>query len=166
MKTLLVLRHAKSSWKDASQSDHDRPLNNRGLQTAPRMGRLMANRRLIPDLVLSSTARRAQDTATLVTEACGYEDVVETQPELYLATPAEWLAVLRGVSTRSERVLVVGHNPGLEELVMLLGGEHQHMPTATLAHLELPVESWTELEELPRGRVVDVWRPRELDEAD
>lgn len=166
MKTLLVLRHAKSSWKDPSLTDHDRPLNTRGQRAAPRMGQLLAHRQLVPDVVLSSTARRAHETATLVTEACGFHDEVETRPGLYLAAPSEWLTVLGNVSNHSQCVLVVGHNPGLEELVLLLGGEHQQMPTATLAQLELPVDSWSELEELPRGRIVEIWRPRELDEAD
>ena len=91
MKTLLLLRHAKSSWKDESLTDHDRPLNKRGKKTAPLMGHLLREKNLVPDLVVSSTAVRARSTAEAAAEACGYPGEITLTDELYLATAGEIL---------------------------------------------------------------------------
>lgn len=164
MKTLLILRHAKSSWEDASLPDHDRPLSKRGKRDAPRMGRLLKEEGLRPDLILSSTAKRARRTAEAVAEECGYEDEVRLNRDLYAAGPEEILHVLKGLAEDPERVMVVGHNPGLEELVSGLTGEEERMPTAALAQVRLVIEAWNELDEDTHGALVNVWRPRELGE--
>ena len=117
MKTLLILRHAKSSWKNTGLADHDRPLTKRGKRDAPRMGRLLRDENLTPDLIVSSTAKRALDTAEAVAEASGYEGEVESRPEFYMAGPEAYLRALRALSDDYECVMVIGHNPGLEELV-------------------------------------------------
>ena len=98
MKTLLILRHAKSSWKDASLADHDRPLNKRGKRDAPRMGRLLQEQDLVPDRIISSTAKRARNTAKAVAKACNCKDKVELTSEFYHAGPGAYLAVLQNVS--------------------------------------------------------------------
>ena len=92
MKTLLLLRHAKSSWSQGVASDHDRPLNGRGERAAPLMGRLIRHHELVPDIVVTSTAVRAKRTADLVADACGYQDSIHTNDDLYHASTAEWLS--------------------------------------------------------------------------
>ncbi len=98
MKILLILRHAKSSWKDTSISDHARPLNKRGKKTAPRMGQVLYENDFVPDVILSSTAVRARDTADMVAEASGFEGEVIYLEDFYHAWPSDYLDVLRGLS--------------------------------------------------------------------
>ena len=162
MKTLLILRHAKSSWKNASLSDHDRPLNKRGKRDAPRMGKLLQEQGLVPDRIISSTAKRARKTATAIAKACDCEDKVELTSEFYHAGPGAYLAVLQNVSDDNQRVMVVGHNPGMEGLVAHLTGRMETMPTAALAHVALPIEPWTELDYEVQGELLDLWYPKGL----
>jgi phosphohistidine phosphatase len=163
MKTLLVLRHAKSSWDDSSLDDHERPLNARGLRDAPRMGQWMRRHELLPDLVISSDAVRARRTADAVAQAVGYTGDVLLDPRLYLASPDDIVEVLRTVpESPDEVVMVVGHDPGLEGLVAQLTGEWHSVPTATLVHLELPIDGWEQLDESTRGALVDLHRPKDL----
>lgn len=164
MKTLLILRHAKSSWKDPDLDDHDRPLNKRGKRDAPRMGQLLDELDLVPDLIISSTAKRARDTAELAAEAAGYADDVCTTQELYHASPWAFIDELRQVSDIHERVMVVGHNPGIEELVEALSDQPEEMPTAALAQITLPLESWQDLSLEAPGQLANIWRPKELDD--
>lgn len=162
MKTLLILRHAKSSWKDAALADHDRPLNKRGKQDAPRMGKFLRAQNLVPDRIISSTAKRARKTATAVAKACRYESKVELTSEFYHAGPGAYLAVLQNVQDDDQRVMVVGHNPGMEALVAHLTGSMETMPTAALAHVALPIKQWTELNYETQGELLDLWRPKAL----
>ena len=162
MKTLLVLRHAKSSWKHGGIGDHDRPLNKRGKRDAPRMGQLIADEDIVPDLVLSSTAKRARTTARRAAQAAGYEGEIELRDALYLAAAGEYIEAVAGVSDAVERVMVVGHNPGMEALVAVLTGSVGHFPTAALALVELSIDEWPQIYEA-HGRLVHFWRPRELD---
>jgi phosphohistidine phosphatase len=162
VKLLSILRHAKSSWKDSSLEDHDRPLNKRGTRDAPRMGELIRKRDLVPDTILSSTARRARDTALAVAAAAGFPDEVRFARSLYGASPDTWLDVLRELPDTTRHALIVGHNPTLEELVALLVGEAHTMPTAALAVVELPIERWRDLDPIPRGSLRGLWRPRDL----
>ncbi len=161
MKTLLLLRHAKSDRKYAV-GDHDRPLNDRGRRDAPAMGRLLAEQGLVPDLILSSTAIRARDTAAEVARSCGYEALVAHNAALYLAAPSVYISALRQLSEQVSRILVVGHNPGLEELVTLLTGREETLPTAALAHIELPIDAWQELSLEAHGALRNLWRPKEM----
>ena len=163
MKTLLILRHAKSSWKDEQTPDHDRPLNKRGKRDAPRIGRLLHECELSPELIISSTAKRARKTAAKAAKECHYEGVIEMCGELYLAPTREYLEVLRRVPNHVQRVMVVGHNPGAEDLVYELTGHSTHFPTASLAQVELDIEAWKELSEETPGRLIQMWRPRELE---
>lgn len=162
MKTLLVQRHAKSSWKHPEVSDHDRPLNKRGRRDAPRMGRFVAAQGLRPDVIVASTARRARRTAEEVARHAGCEGAVQLDRRLYLASPDEIVDVVRGVAGSARRVMVVGHNPGLEDLVARLAGRRETLPTAALAALRLSIRSWTELTASTAGDLAGPWRPREL----
>ena len=162
MKTLLVLRHAKSSWNDSALDDHERPLNERGLRDAPRMGALVREHGLRPDVVLSSDAVRARLTAEAVAEAARHAGEVLLDPRLYMACPADILSLLPTVRESAETVMIVGHNPGLEQLVEQLTGEREDLPTAALAQIELPIDLWRDLTLTTRGTLVGLWRPRDL----
>jgi len=162
MKRLLILRHAKSSWKHRDREDHDRPLNERGRRDAPRMGAWVAERGFTPDRILSSSARRARKTAVEVARASGSEGRVVVSNALYLAGPDAIIEALRPTPDDCETVLVVGHNPGVEELVRLLTGQPVTMPTAAVAHIRLDIAHWRELAASSRGELVEHQTPRAL----
>lgn len=163
MKTLLILRHAKSSWKFPDLPDHDRPLNRRGKRDAPRMGKLLKEKDLLPDLVISSTAARAKDTASAVIKHSGYKGKKIEFESLYAAEPTAYLTVIRKLGDNYQRVLIVGHNPGIEELIEQLTGEIHIIPTCTLAQIEFDAEKWSAVLRgvTNRGRLVEVLRPNE-----
>jgi phosphohistidine phosphatase len=162
MKVLSILRHAKSSWDDDSLEDHDRTLSKRGRRDAPRMGELIKENGLVPEAIVSSTARRARETALAVAEATGFPDEVRFTRRLYGASPEDCLGVLAELPDTIAHAMIVGHNPTFEELLALLVGESHVMPTAALAVVELPIESWRDLDPLPSGSLRALWRPREL----
>lgn len=162
MKMLLVVRHAKSSWSNMNLSDFERPLNKRGKRDAPRMGELIKAEGLTPDLIMCSTAERALMTAELVALSCGYEGELGLTRDFYLAGPEVYLAALSGVADGVGCVMVVGHNPGMEELVVWLTGRPEFMSTANVACIALPIEGWGELEGDVMGELVNLWRPREV----
>jgi phosphohistidine phosphatase len=163
LKTLLLLRHAKSSWAEAGRADHDRPLNARGLRDAPRMGELLRDEGLEPDGVVASTARRARETADLVVDAGGFDGAVALDEDLYGADVDAILEVVRRYGAAAQTLLVVGHNPGMEEVLEHLTDAQEHMATATLAAIEVAIDDWGELDDGTVGRLVGLWRPRELD---
>jgi phosphohistidine phosphatase len=162
MKSLLVLRHAKSSWDNARLSDHDRPLNSRGKADAPRIGRFLRDEGLTPDLIVASSAERALATAEAAAIASDYDNEIIVTRELYHADVEDCLAVLAGLPGDPQRVMIVGHNPTWEMLVEHLTGKIEVMPTAALAHIQLPISRWADLTEDTSGKLIDVWRPREL----
>jgi phosphohistidine phosphatase len=163
VKTLLLLRHAKSSWKDSDLDDHDRPLNKRGKRDAPRMGRLLVDEHLLPDLIVASTAKRARRTAEHVIAESGYRGETRLTGALYMAGPDELRAVVAALPEPLPRVLLIGHNPGLEGLLESLVGNYAPLSTAALAHVELDVETWSQVADQTPARLVKVWQPRELD---
>jgi len=163
MKTLLVMRHAKSSWKEPGTDDHDRPLNERGKRDAPLMGRLLAEKDLLPDRVLSSTAKRARKTAKLVVQASAFEGPLDLTRDLYLADPPGIARLLQALPEEIARPLIVGHNPGMEDLIAVLTGSHETFPTAAVAWLELAVDSWPEVGSWPCGTLRALWRPKEIE---
>ncbi len=162
MKTLLVLRHAKSSWANNDLSDYERPLNKRGQRDAPRMGRLLCDEELVPDLIITSSAKRALSTAEAVALACDYDQEIQYTRHFYLADSEDYLERLQQLDDAYERVMIVGHNPGMEHLVALLTGAWETMPTAAIAHLSLPINHWRELDEDSGAELVCLWRPKEL----
>jgi phosphohistidine phosphatase len=162
MKTLLLLRHAKSSWKHRELADHDRSLNKRGKRTAPLMGALLKDENLIPDLILCSSAVRAHMTARIVAKVCTYTGEIKKTRKLYMAEPKDYVEVLRQVDEKHAHVLVVGHNPGLESLIEALTGEAIAMPTAALAYVELSLQRWMDLDMNTECKLVNAWRPKEL----
>ena len=160
---LLVLRHAKSSWADSSRDDWERPLNERGERDAPRVGELVRAVSLVPDLIISSDAVRAATTAQAVAGAAGYSNKIQLAPELYHATPNAIVEVIRTTPDTARTVMIVGHNPGLEDLVGQLTGQRVDLPTAALVHVSLPVDRWRDVELTKNATLVDIWRPRDMD---
>jgi len=161
MKTLLLLRHAKSSWDDASLSDFDRPLNERGNRTAPVMGSWLRKKKLKPDLVLSSPAVRARQTTQIVCEAAGWAGPVQYDERVYEAPVQRLLSIVSQIENEVNLTMMVGHNPGLEELVEALTGESCRMPTGAVALIELNVEQWQEVRRA-LGKLKWLIRPRDI----
>jgi phosphohistidine phosphatase len=145
VKTLLLLRHAKSSWDDASLSDFDRPLNERGLKSAPFIGQVLVENDLRPDAILSSPAQRAKQTALLVRESGDLTAEPEFNDKIYEASPAQLLEVVAEVPPGVKMLLLVGHNPGMEGLLKLLTGEKRSIPTAGLIKVFLNINDWSEI---------------------
>jgi phosphohistidine phosphatase len=161
MKTLLLLRHAKSSWNDESLDDYERPLSDRGNRDAPRVGQLLSERDLRPDVVISSSARRARKTAQKAIRASGLDVEIQLADELYLANPAAYVEQLKQLPDHPACVMMVGHNPGMEELLLGLTGRHEHFPTAALANIQLPIDRWSEVALNQDAHLVWLWKPRE-----
>jgi len=161
MKTLYLLRHAKSSWDDQSLKDFDRPLNARGLKAAPKVGAYMRKEKTRLDLVLSSPAVRAKQTTGLVCEAAGLASAVKFDERIYEATARRLFEIVAGLEDNLSSVLMVGHNPGFEELLAALTGESERMPTAALALIELDLKSWSDVSP-GSGGLKWLVRPKEL----
>jgi phosphohistidine phosphatase len=162
MKTLFLLRHAKSSWRDAGLPDFERPLNERGRRAAPRIGKYMRRQKMQPQLILCSPAERARQTIALVSAAAAFKAELRFDERIYEATVARLISVLSQIDEKAGTALVVGHNPGMEELLQSLTSEVRHMPTAALAHIALNIERWADIGE-QSGDLVRLVRPKELD---
>jgi phosphohistidine phosphatase len=165
---LYLLRHAKSSWKQAELPDHERPLAGRGRRAAQAMARHLDQRGIAPELVLCSTARRARETFERIEPALGGADV-RYEPGLYGATADALLERLHGVPNRMGEVMLIGHNPALEQLARELARPsraraelEQKFPTAALATLEFAAASWRELSR-DGAALISVVRPRDLE---
>jgi phosphohistidine phosphatase len=163
MKNLLIMRHAKSSWKDGALPDHERPLNKRGRHDAPRMGRLLRTQGPEPQAILASTAVRARATAAAVAEALAFEGDISLQPGFYGDAPDAYFAALRGLPDSVETALLIAHNPGLEDLLATLTGDEETLPTAAIAHVRLPIAAWPELSSDVECTLVNLWRPHGLE---
>jgi phosphohistidine phosphatase len=169
VKQLLILRHAKSSWDDSALPDFDRPLAPRGLKTAPLMGRELARRGWLPDLVLVSPALRTRDTWRLVSQELPKNVPAQFAEELYEAAAGAILARVR--QARATSVLVIGHNPGLQHFALRLAGPgsdesvfkkiEAKFPTAALARFTLD-EDWGNLD-FGGARLTHCVRPRDLE---
>lgn len=126
------------------------------------MGEWLRQEDELPDLILSSSAIRASRSAELFAEAGGYDGEIIVRRDLYAHHPEAYISVLNEVDDRYQRVMIVGHNPGLEELVELLTGDWERLPTAALALIELPIQYWSDLDEDVEGELLFVWRPGEI----
>ncbi|MDF9393229.1 MULTISPECIES: SixA phosphatase family protein [Methylococcus] len=149
MKELLLIRHAKSAWDDASLSDRDRPLNERGKRDAPFMGSLLRFRGVEPDYMVSSPARRARKTARLIASEVGYDkDAIVIADELYLGGRRAIVRLVQALDDKNGRVYMIGHNPDLSEAASCLSGESLgEMPTCGIVAIEFPVDRWSHVME-------------------
>jgi phosphohistidine phosphatase len=160
MKTLLILRHAKSSWDNPDIADFDRPLNSRGLEAMPVMGGVLFKNNLQPQKILSSPAKRAKQTAILIKETAQIEGKITYVEGIYEASPLRLLNIVSEVEDKVESVLLVGHNPGLEGFVKMLTRESYELPTATIVKIDLDIESWHDIT-VNRGKVSLYVRPKD-----
>lgn len=126
------------------------------------MGRLLASENLVPDSIVSSSAVRARATSEALALASGFDGTIAFADELYAADVAEYVACLRGRSDGDRRVLLVGHNPTVEDLIESLTGEEEQMPTAGLAQIALSIDAWKDLGTNCGGTLINLWRPRDL----
>ena len=161
MKTLYLLRHAKSSWKDETLADIERPLNGRGRRTSETIGGVLKKEKVSPDLVLSSSAVRARQTTELVMAAANLSTELRFDERIYEATAQKLLAVVKQIEKGRKNVLLVGHNPGLEEFLELLTGSVETMPTGTLSKVNLRASSWESVSS-KAGTLEWIVRPKEL----
>jgi phosphohistidine phosphatase len=164
MKTLLLLRHAKSSWNDSGLQDFDRPLNGRGRKAAEAIGRFIRKQRVAPDLLLSSPALRARETIETIMKTAKLQSELRFDQRIYEAGPLRLLEVVSQIEEDRSTVLLVGHNPGMEELLQLLTGSTEHMATATLAKIDFKAASWSKVLE-EKGSLDWIVKPKELAEA-
>ena len=160
MKTIYLLRHAKSSWDNESLSDFERPLNERGMNTAPFMGEVMTGRGYIPSLIISSPAMRAKTTAELVLQSGGFGSQMTLDDRIYEASPNTLRQVASELGDDVESVMLVGHNPGMEGFIRYLTGRIEPMPTAALAVIELAIDSWKDIN-TDSGTIVEIIRPKD-----
>ena len=144
MKTILLMRHAKSDWGAQYATDFERPLNARGQRDAPVMAAFLASHKLLPELIISSPAQRARLTAQFVSKERTFSGELRFDRRIYLASPAMLLDVVQELPDEVETAMLVGHNPGMEDLVELLCNGNVRMPTAAIASLRLYADSWTE----------------------
>ncbi len=144
MKTLTIVRHAKSSWKDSSLSDRERPLNKRGKRDAPVIGERIHEAGIRPSLIISSPAVRAWKTARAVARSLNYPlEFLQREPALYLASVEKILDVIRAQDNTFNNILMVGHNPGLTNFVNYLSpGLTDNLPTAGVVAFEIERSDW------------------------
>ena len=147
MRRLTLVRHAKSDWKDASLKDFDRPLSRRGLREAPAMAERLADEKVQVDLMITSPARRALETARFFAKALDYPlRRLKLEDHLYLARPSEILEVVRRVGKRVQHLMLFGHNPGLSDFAHKLTRDKElgDLPTCAVYSMELNIASWAE----------------------
>ena len=148
MKKILLTRHAKSSWKDMSLSDRERPLNKRGKRDAPEMGQRLVQRGIQLDLIISSPAKRAIKTATKLAKEVGYTKKIMREENLYDASEWHILEVIRSLDSKFDKVMLVAHNPGLTDLVNQISGRRlDNVPTCGIVELDYNIETWEEVGE-------------------
>lgn len=155
MKELILVRHAKSSWRDPSPDDHSRPLNKRGKRDAPEMGERLARRGCDPDLIISSSADRALETAKAIAGKLGYpRECIRVEERIYHARVDELLAAIRGVDASVETLMMFGHNPGFTDLANLLGPRDIfNMPTCAVLQLRFDSDTWATVGDVPGDEV-------------
>jgi phosphohistidine phosphatase len=163
MKTLLLLRHAKSSLIDPTLSDSMRPLTYQGKQDVYIIGNLLKNKKLIPDIIICSNAKRAVDTSKLIAEYLNYHDEIHLSKLLYQTTAKDYINVVSEIPDKNNMVLLVGHNPILENLVEIITNELRIMKTCSLAHIVLPIKKWVEIKTWTKGKLIELFDIKSLE---
>src|SRR5262245_37056712 len=161
MKTLMLLRHAKSDWGDQSLRDFERPLADRGKRDAPRIGKAIKKRGWTADLIISSPAERARQTIEAVATSAGLVPGIQFDDSIYGASPGELMKLIRRLPDSSNCALLVGHSPTFEEVLARLTGAVEHMPTAALARVEFQIERWDDVDD-GLGKLAGFLIPKQL----
>ena len=154
MKTLFLVRHAKSSRDDPALPDRERPLDDRGRRDAPRMGKHLAKRDVKPDLILASPALRALTTAQLIADEIGYERKrIVVDDRLYSSSAGDLLSVIRALDKKLERVMLFGHNPEFTDLAHRLSNEIRDLATCAVAEFRFDTKAWSDVGEVEPTKV-------------
>ena len=174
MKTVFLLRHAKSDWADEGRKDHERPLSERGKKAAPQMAAYIKSKKYRPDIVLCSTARRTVETFDALKDVLGDDLMVRFEDSIYLAEPHRLLERLTWLDDGVKSAMIIGHNPGMAQLAAQLSRSpedsdeeklHKRMrekfSTGALAVIKIPINAWADLKE-GKGRLADFMRPKDL----
>jgi len=150
MKKLYIIRHAKSDWSDTTLEDFDRGLNKRGKKSIPIMAKALNDRKIMPDIILSSSAKRAKLTAKGLAKELGYDGKILFEKTLYFCDPKQWIARIRHINPKYKRVFIIGHNPELTELANILIDESiENIPTLGIVGLEINSKGWEKFEKEP-----------------
>lgn len=145
MKTLYLMRHAKSSWKDITLDDFDRPLNKRGQRDAPFMGELLNKRGIKPDIIYSSPANRTKTTAQIIAKKVGYTKPIKFENKIYESNLISLKNIIYGINNKHNIVFLFGHNPCLNIFVEDFCPFYENIPTCGIVMLEFSCESWDEI---------------------
>lgn len=145
MKKLYLVRHAKSDWSNPSLDDFDRPLNLRGKKNAPFMGKILKKKKIKPDLIISSPAYRARETARKIAKKIRYLDEIMYNEHLYEASLKEILEIVTFIEDEYDEVFIVGHNPGLNTLAFYLVDFNENIPTSGILEIEFDSQTWREI---------------------
>ncbi len=147
MKRLYLMRHAKSSWKNKDLEDYQRPLNKRGKRDASFMGKVLKKRGVFFDIIISSSAKRAYQSAKRVAKEIGYDKKILKDKKLYLISFEEFLDYIKNLDDKYKSVLIIGHNPDISKLFSYLTGKESKMPTAAVGALKFKGDRWRDIEE-------------------
>ena len=161
---LLVMRHGKSRWDEPGLADHDRGLTKRGKRDSRRMGKEISTRGIVPDIVLTSMAKRARSTARRVAKASEYSGEILYDERLYFGGFGECIHVLSELDYSVSVAMLIGHNPTLEEFVGHFAHTQIRLPTAALACIDLPIDVWYSFDARTPATLRFLLTPRELDE--
>lgn len=171
MRRLTILRHAKSSWDDPHLEDYNRPLNDSGWKAARRMARELEKRKMKFDLIIASPAARVRETIDGLTQKLRFNVEIRFEPRMYAASEEMLLMIVRDIRESAHAPLLVGHNPGLQQLLVALTHKdpddlrsrvEEKFPTAALATIELPAHRWTDVK-LATGEITELILPKQLD---
>ncbi|HMQ68590.1 MAG TPA: histidine phosphatase family protein [Ignavibacteria bacterium] len=160
-KKLYLIRHAKSSWDDPSIRDHDRPLNKRGKRDAPFMAKILKEKNILPDIMISSTAERAIEFAKVLAEELDYrkKDILADK-EMYMAGESEMLGILQRVDDKNDTVFMVGHNPYITSFAVRLSGYPiDNIPTSGIVGISFDIDNWSEAE-IGKGKFLSFDYPK------
>lgn len=156
------MRHGKSSWENPSLDDFDRPLKKRGEKDSALMSEFLRNQDLMPDVILTSPAQRAISTALKITQK-NPQPVIFKIDSFYPGVADYYLMELEKMADTIKRVMIVGHNPALEELIKLVSGRNEVLKTANIAWIELQIKSWKDVMfSSYTGKMLALWRPKEI----
>ncbi|MGB5866594.1 MAG: histidine phosphatase family protein [Arcobacteraceae bacterium] len=142
MKKLVIIRHAKSDWEDSSLDDFDRPLNTRGEENAPFMGKFLKEKSLLPDLIMSSPALRAISTAEIIAKEVGYTNEIMQNQYIYEAYVNTLQDIVSYIPDTNDVVFLVGHNPGVSALAYMLCDLKESIPTSATVEIDFDCDSW------------------------
>jgi phosphohistidine phosphatase len=162
MKTLLLMRHAKSSFDGKVEDDRDRPLSKRGKKNAERIGELLKDEKIVPDLVMASSTLRARQTAEFVLDAIKYNGDICYLSKLYMAEVDGYVEEIQRIRDEVNTVLLIGHNPSLESLLQMVTGKVESLPTAAVANLAISIDSWKNFLADTHAEITNLWRPKDL----